>query len=590
MEPKREEPLVGVGRNSMVAGDVSIQTTHVHAESSHKCDSCGRFSKENMFECPDCHRTVCEAHYRIKPKLCDRCSDNRFRENVETLKAGFEPHLADSHALRKEIQRSAELFQSSRELLETELQKTKHVLPNLDRSGLSARLKLAEARWTAGRREEAVAQLEKICRDFRGEDEALLLYARFRGSSDPTGALEFIRTSDWASPARFLAEYALESKADGVDHLLDQASFLFPDSQEVAIMRAAEELLNALDLRDSGRLQKAEELIRNLAGENWLPQRKALESVITWVTDTSQPVPSLEPAGLLVPKLQKVINQVKRSGIKSLHQPFKSFLGTQETSFSVQPIMPEPADPHETVDISADTLPSNEASVFPDGKLLTYYSAEETKPLIRFGPKLEIPPAPPPLPSVIGQTEEPPDLHRQTDPTPSPAPKKKTGIFLAGAIAVMTLLGFCYFLMAHFHKDSKVVDRAVTTATQDSPKVNSSDPTRSIQLHSNTAEQDLPLRPEISTQKNPVPSEISSTTKKEPHPATVILGTSPVIETRTEKSGSEESSAENSATESAVAVPTPIPANESGKGEVNPEAKPENSQIEGAESQGTASP
>jgi len=569
MEPKREEPLVGVGRNSMVAGDVRIQTTHVHAESSHKCDSCGRFSKENIFECPDCHRTVCEAHYRIKPKLCDRCSDNRFRENVETLKAGLEPHLADSHALRKEIQRSAELFQPSRELLETELQKTKHVLPNLDRSGLSARLNLAEARWTAGRREEAVAQLEKICRDFRCEDEALVLYARFRGSSDPTGTLEFIRTSDWTSPARFLAEYALESKADGVDHLLDQASFLFPDSQEVAIIRAAEELLNALDLRDSGRLQKAEELIRNLAGENWLPQRKALESVITWVTDTSQPVPSLEPAGLLVPKLQKAINQVKRSGIKSLRQPFKSFLRTQETSFSVQPNMPEPAAPHETVDISADTLPSNEASVFPDGKLLTFYAAEETKPLIRFRPKLEIPPDPLPLSSAIGQTEKPPDLLRQTGPTPFPAPKKKTGIFLAGAIAVMTLLGFCYFLMAHFHKDSKVVDRAVTTATQDSSKVNSPDPTRSIQLHSHTAEQDLAPRSEILPRENTVSSENSSTT---------------------EKSGSEEPSAENSTTESAVAIPTPIPANESGKGEVNPEAKPENSQNESAESQGTASP
>jgi len=590
MEPKREEPLVGVGRNSMVAGDVRIQTTHVHAESSHKCDSCGRFSKENMFECPDCHRTVCEAHYRIKPKLCDRCSDNRFRENVETLKAGLEPHLADSHALRKEIQRSAELFQPNLELLETELQKTKHVLPNLDRSGLSARLKLAEARWTAGRREEAVAQLEKICRDFRGEDEALVLYARFRGSSDPTGTLEFIRTSDWASPARFLAEYALESKADGVDHLLDQASFLFPDSQEVAIMRAAEELLNALDLRDSGRLQKAEELVRNLTGENWLPQRKALESVITWVTDTSQPVPSLEPAGLLVPKLQKAINQVMRSGIKSLRQPFKSFLGTQETSFSVQPNMPEPAAPDETVGISADTLHLNEASVFPDGKLLTFYAAEETKPLIRFGPKLETPPAPPPLTSVIGHPEEPPDLIWQTGPARSAAPKKKTWIFLAGAIAVMTLLGFCYFLLAHFRKDLKGVDRSVTTVTQDSPKANSTDSTSSTQIRSPKPEQDLPPRPEISTQKNPVPSEISSTTKKEPHPATAILGTSPVIETSTEKSGSEEASTENFAAESSGIAPTPIPTDESGKGEDNPKTKIENSSNESTENQGNTSP
>jgi hypothetical protein len=270
-----------------------------------------------------------------------------------------------------------------------------------------------------------------------------------------------------------------------------------------------------------------------------------------------------------VPKLQKAINQVKRSGIKSLRQPFKSFLGTQETSFSVQPNMPEPAAPHETFDISADTLPSNEPSVLPDGKLLTFYSAEETKPLVRFGPKQENPPAPPPLTPVTGQPKEPPDFVWQTGPAPSAAPKKKTRIFLAGAIAVMTLLGFCYFLMAHFHKDLKGVDRSVTTITQDSPKANSTDSTRSIQLHSHTAEQGLAPRSEILSRENTASSENSSTT---------------------EKSGSEEPSAENSATESAVAVTTPIPANESGKGEVNPEAKPENSQNESAESQGTASP
>lgn len=590
MEPKREEPVVGVGKNAMVAGDVRIQTTHVHAETSHKCDSCGRISKEGMFECPDCHRTVCEAHYRIKPKLCDRCSDRRFQENAETLKAASKSRLADPHTLRKEIQRSAEQFQPNPELLEDELQRTKNALPILDRSGLSARLKLAEARWTAGRREEAVAQLEKICRDFRGDDEAMVLYARFRGSTDPNGTLEFIRASDWASPARFLAEYALESKADGVDHLLDQASFLFPDSQEVAIMRAAEELLNALDLRDSSRLYEAEKLLHDLRGETWLPQRKTLESVIAWVTDTSQPLPPLEPAGLLEPKLQKAIHQVKRSGIKSLRQPSKSFMGTQDTSFSVHPKKPEPATPHETVEISSDTHSSREAPGLPDGNLLTFYSAEETKPLIRFGPKQEPLPKPPALASGTDQREEPPALARQTGPAPSAAPKKKTGLFLAGAIAVMTLLGFCYFLLAHFRKDLKGVDRSVASVTQDSPKANSTDSTSSTQIRSPKPEQDLPPRPEISTQKNPVPSEISSTTKKEPHPATAILGTSPVIETSTEKSGSEEASTENFAAESSGIAPTPISPDESGKGEDNPKTKIENSSNESTENQVNTSP
>ena len=571
MDPKRDEPFVGVGKNAMVAGDVRIQTTHVHAESSHKCDSCGRISKEGIFECPDCHRTVCETHYRIKPKLCDRCSDRRFRESAEALKAGAKPHLSDPRALQKEIQRSAELFQPSPEILETELQKTRHVLPSLDRGGLSARLKLAEARWAAGRREEAVAQIEKVCRDFRGDDEAMVLYARFRGSTDPNGTLEFIRASDWASPARFLAEYALESKADGVDHLLDRASFLFPESQEVAIMRATEELLNALDLSDSGRLHEAEKLLHDLRGETLLPQRKTLESVIKWVTDTSQPLPSLEPAGLLVPKLQKAINQVKRSGIKSLRPPSKSFLGTQEPSVAIQPNKPGPEAPHETVGISADIHSSIETLDLPESKFLAFYSAEETKPLIRFGPKQEglSVPVPPPLTSATDRPEEPPAPVRQNGPDLTPPPKKRPGIILAGVIAGMAFLGTCAFLLAHFRKDSKGIDRAVTTATQDSSKANSPDPTRSIQLRSHTAEQGLAPRSEILNRENTVSSENSSTT---------------------EKSGSEEPSAENSATESAVAVPTPIPADESGKGEVNPEAKTEHSPNESSEDQGNATP
>lgn len=589
MDSKREEPLVGVGKNAMVAGDVRIQTTHVHAESSHKCDSCGRISKEGMFECPDCHRTVCETHYRIQPKLCDRCSDRRFRENAEALKAGSKPHLTDPDALGKEIQRSAELFQPSPELLKAELQKTKHVLPNPDRSSLSARLKLAEARWAAGRREEAVAQIEKICRDFRGEDEAMVLYVRFRGSTDPNGTLEFIRASDWASPARFLAEYALESKADGVDHLLDRASFLFPDSQEFAIMRATEELLNALDLRDSGRLHEAEKLLHDLKGETWLPQRKTLESVITWVTDTSQPPPLLEPAGLLVPKLQKAINQVRRSGIKSLSPPSKSFLGTQETSFSVQADIPELAVPYETIGISAEIPSSIKGLDSPDGKMLTFYSAEETKPLIRFGPKQEAVPVPPHVAVVTGQPEEPPTLVRQSGLSLPPPPKKKLGIVLAGVTAGMVLLSACLFLLARFLKDSKGVDRPVTTATQDSFTANRTDSTKNIQLRSHTTEQGLAPRLEIPAQENVGPSESSSTTEKEPPPPAVIPGTSPVLEPSTEKLGSQEPTAEHSATESAGVVPAPIPADESEKNEVTPETKPESSSNESAGDQNNAS-
>lgn len=373
----------------MVAGDVRIHNTHVHAETPHKCDSCGRIAKEGMFECPDCRRTVCEAHYRLKPKLCERCSDRRFRESSEALQTKAGSHPKDLHALQKEIQRSAEYFQTTYDLLEIQLEQTKQFIPPRDRSGLPDRLKLAEARWSAGRRQEAMNQIEQICRDFGPEDETMNLFTRFKGALDPAGALAFISKSDWTTPARFLAEYSLESRAEGIDSLLERASFLFPETPEVILMLATDELLNAFDLRESERLQKAQAHLQKLNTETWLPNRRMLESLINWVKDTSQPSPSLELSNLLTPKLQKAIHQVRRSGMKSLRLPSLSFFGEapetssgqERTTNGSQAQMPQQPENNETP--SGATV-SPETTTPENDSLRTNYKVEESKPTIRF--------------------------------------------------------------------------------------------------------------------------------------------------------------------------------------------------------------
>ena len=389
MDPLSNDLAVGIGKNAMVAGDVRIHSTHVHAESPHKCDSCGKIAKEGMFECPDCSRTVCEAHYRLKPKLCERCSDRRFRESSEALQNKAGSHPKDLHLLQKEIQRSAEYFQTTHDLLEIQLEQTKKSIPLRDRSGLSDRLKLAEARWSAGRRQEAMNQIEQICRDFGPEDETMNLFTRFKGALDPAGALAFISKSDWTTPARFLAEYSLEGRAEGIDSLLERASFLFPETQEVILMLATDELLNAFDLGESERLQKAQARLQKLNTETWLPNRRILESLIDWVKDTSQPAPSLDPSNLLTPKLQKAIHQVRRSGMKSLRLPSRAFFGeTPETSSGQdqttsgsQAQMPQQPENNETP--SEETV-SSETTPAENDLLRTSYKVEESKPTIRF--------------------------------------------------------------------------------------------------------------------------------------------------------------------------------------------------------------
>ena len=389
MDSKSDDPVVGIGKNAMVAGDVRIHNTHVHAESPHKCDSCGKIAKEGMFECPDCRRTVCDAHYRPKPRLCERCADRRFRENSEALRSKAGSHPKDFHVLQKEIQRSAEYLQPTHGLLEIQLEQTKQSMPSRDRSGLSDRLKLAEARWSAGRRQDAMNQIEQICRDFGPEDETMNLFTRFKGALDPAGALAFISNSDWTTPARFLAEYSLESRAEGIDRLLEKASSLFPETPEVIVMQAADELLNALDLRESARLQKAQDHLQKLDAETWLPNRRMLESLIEWVKDTSRPPPPLDPANLLTPKLQKAIHQVRRSGMKSLRLPSPSLLGEapatsldqDQATNGAQPQIPQqPKNNENPFEESA----SSETTSHENDLFRTSYTVEESKPVIRF--------------------------------------------------------------------------------------------------------------------------------------------------------------------------------------------------------------
>jgi len=403
MDWKPDDPIVGIGKNAMVAGDVRIHNTHVHAESTHKCASCGRIAREGMFECPDCHRTVCETHYRLKPRLCERCSDRRFRETSEALhgKAGNLPN--DLQSLLREIQKSAEYFHPTPESLETQLQKIKHRQPDRDRSGISDRLKLAEARWSAGRREDAINQIEQICRTFGPDDETMNLFTRFKGTLDPVGALAFIRSTDWTTPGRFLAEYSLEDRAESIDMLLERGSFLFPDAPEVILMQAVDELLNALDLRESARLEKARGHLQKLSADLFTPTRRMLESIVDWVKDTSQTPPHFDPANLLTHKLQKAINQVRRSGIKSLRPPSLSFFGGTSQNIPAEDQAINDGQPQNTQrpeDLSVSAFISPEIMTASevasgDGDLPpSNYSVQESEPIARFQlpPEIHTPP------------------------------------------------------------------------------------------------------------------------------------------------------------------------------------------------------